>query len=104
MRQFGDIGVILTSVGFAVFASMLLITGNTMVNSVRERLSEFAMMRALGFGRRQLALIVFRECAILIGLGAALGLLAGWGVTRLMAPVMTTLLRSFSCDVADGTS
>jgi putative ABC transport system permease protein len=95
MRQFGDIGAILTSVGFAVFASMLLITGNTMVNSVRERLGEFAMMRALGFGRRQLALIVFRECAILIGLGAALGLLAGWGVTQLMAPVMTTLLRSF---------
>lgn len=96
MRQFGDINAIIVAVGLAVFASMLLITGNTMANSVRERLVEFAMMRALGFGRLQLALIVLRESAILVGAGAVLGVLAGWGVSRLMVSVMTLVLRGFT--------
>jgi putative ABC transport system permease protein len=96
MRQFGDIGAVVTSVGLAVFASMLLITGNTMANSVRERMGEFAMMRALGFGRLQLAFIVLREAAILIGMGAAFGVLAGWGMSRLMASAMTQVLRGFA--------
>ena len=96
MRQFGDIGAIVTYVGLAVFASMLLITGNTMANSVRERMGEFAMMRALGFGRLQLAFVVLREAALLIGAGAAIGVLAGWGLSMLMAPVMTHLLMGFA--------
>jgi putative ABC transport system permease protein len=96
MRQFGDIGSIITFVGLAVFASMLLITGNTMANSVRERMGEFAMMRALGFGRLQIALVVLRESAILVGVGAGLGVLAGWGVSRLMEPVMLSVLLGFA--------
>jgi putative ABC transport system permease protein len=96
IRQFGDVGAIITSVGLAVFASMLLITGNTMANSVRERMGEFAMLRALGFGRLQLALVVLQESAILIAAGAALGVLAGWGVSRLMAPAMSSVLRDFA--------
>jgi putative ABC transport system permease protein len=96
MRQFGDIGAIITAVGFAVFASMLLITGNTMANSVRERFGEFAMMRAIGFGRFELAFIIFRESAILISVGAALGVLAGWELSRLMEPLMTQVLLAFS--------
>jgi putative ABC transport system permease protein len=95
-RQFGDIGAILTYVGLAVFGSMLLITGNTMANSVRERMGEFAMMRALGFGRWQLAIIVLRESAILVGVGASLGVLAGWGMSGLMEPIMTSVLRGFT--------
>ena len=96
MRQFGNVGAIITYVGLAVFASMLLITGNTMANSVRERLNEFAMMRAVGFSRVELAFVIFREAAILVGVGAALGLLMGWGLVRLMEPVMTDILISFS--------
>jgi putative ABC transport system permease protein len=96
MRQFGDIGLVITYIGLAVFASMLLITGNTMANSVRERMGEFAMMRALGFGRLQLAFIVLRESAILVGMGAALGVFAGWGLSRYMAPIMTAVLRGFA--------
>ena len=96
LRQFGDVGSIITYVGIAVFASMLLITGNTMANSVRERMNQFAMMRALGFGRLQVAFIVFREAAILIGAGATLGVLAGWGVSKLMEPIMAPVLRGFA--------
>lgn len=96
LRQFGDIGAIITYVGLAVFASMLLITGNTMANSVRERLSEFAMMRALGFSRFEVASIVFREAVILVGLGAVTGVLVGWALSRVIAPVMTQTLVSFS--------
>jgi putative ABC transport system permease protein len=95
MRQFGDVGAIITWVGLAVFASMLLITGNTMANSVRERMGEFAMMRALGFSRFQITLIVLGESAILSGVGAALGVLAGWGVSKLMGPIMTKILLGF---------
>lgn len=96
IRQFGDIGSIVAYVGLAVFASMLLITGNTMANSVRERMGEFAMMRALGFGRLKLAFIVLREAALLIGTGAVLGVLVGWGVSTLMAKVMMRVLEGFA--------
>ncbi|HLY06954.1 MAG TPA: ABC transporter permease [Rhizomicrobium sp.] len=96
MRQFGDIGAIITYVGLAVFASMLLITGNTMANSVRERLGEFAMMRALGFSRLEVTLVVLREAAILVGAGAALGVVLGWALSKLMKQVMVQVLNSFS--------
>ncbi|MGC8534069.1 MAG: ABC transporter permease [Rhizomicrobium sp.] len=95
LRQFGDVGLLLLYVALAVFGTMLLIAGHAMVNSVRERTGEFAMMRALGFSRIALVLHLLRESLLLIGTGAAVGLALGWELTRLMAPYITPVLRAF---------
>jgi putative ABC transport system permease protein len=96
LREFGDVGAIITYVGAAVFFSMLLITGNTVANSVRERWGEFAMMRALGFGRMRLMRLVLVEAFVLTGTGAVLGLAAGWEICRLLTPYITGLLQAFA--------
>jgi len=95
VKSFGDVGAILTYIGIAVFFSMLLVTGNAMSNSVRERMNEFALMRALGFGRARLAWLVLKESAWIIGLGAGLGLLLGWRLCLGMAPVIGDILPYF---------
>jgi putative ABC transport system permease protein len=96
LREFGDIGAIISSIGMAVFFAMLLITGNTMANSVRERTGHFAMLRALGFSRWRLAGLVLFESLLLTGTGAALGLLLGWEICRLVSPSIVGILQAFS--------
>src|SRR5690606_11240155 len=48
-KQFGDIGLITTYILGAVFFTMLLVAGNTMAQSVRERIPELAILKTLGF-------------------------------------------------------
>jgi putative ABC transport system permease protein len=94
-KSFGDVGTIIIGVGLAVFLSMLLVTANAMSNSVRERLSEFAVMRALGFGRRRLLWQVLRESGWIVGGGATLGLLLGWRLCVMMTPFVSDVLPYF---------
>jgi putative ABC transport system permease protein len=96
MREFGDISTILIGVGCAVFFSMLLIAGNTLANSVRERTSEFAAMRALGFERWHLVSLVLGESVLLVGTGCALGLGSGWMLCRLVAPEIVGAMQAFA--------
>jgi len=95
IRQFGNISAMVIYVGIAVFFSMLLIIGNTMAQSVRERTSEFAMFRALGFKRPWLAWLVMRESLMLIVTGGVLGLILGYEVTHLLAPNVGNVLQTF---------
>jgi putative ABC transport system permease protein len=82
IRQAGDIGGIITDVAIAVFFSMLLVVGAIMFQSARERHTEFAALRALGFTRGSILRMVIGEslltCLIggLIGIGIAAGLIA----------------------------
>lgn len=96
VKSFGDIGAILVETAVAVFFTMLLVSGNTMANSVRQRMHEFALMRALGFSRKRLAFLVLKESAALIGAGTATGLLLGWWVCQAMAPSVTANMPYFA--------
>ncbi|MGH8282389.1 MAG: ABC transporter permease, partial [Gammaproteobacteria bacterium] len=95
LRQFANISAIVTYVGIAVFFSMLLIIGNTMAQSVQERIAEFAMFRALGFKPSWLILLVFRESLLLVVSSGVLGLILGYAVTRLLTPYVGYTLRAF---------
>jgi putative ABC transport system permease protein len=57
------------------FFTMVLIVANALMQSVRERLGEMAVMQALGFQERTLLLLVFAEVFMLFGVGAGVGLL-----------------------------
>lgn len=82
----GDVRGIVYSLCAVVILTMLLIAANSMAMTIRERLNEVAVIRALGFERYQVAAILFGECALIgaVGglLGAGIGLfLFGSGVT-----------------------
>ena len=77
--QVGDIGALVTAVLTAVFFTMLLITANTMAQSVRERTSELAVLKTLGFTDRRVLLLVLAESLALAVAGGAVGL----GIGRL---------------------
>jgi putative ABC transport system permease protein len=95
IRQFGNITAMVIYVGIAVFFSLLLIVGNTLAQSVRERTSEFAMFRALGFRRAWIVLLIFQESLLLILSGSIAGLILGYLATRLLYPGVGNLLQTF---------
>ena len=74
VKQIGDIGLIVTAIMAAVFFTLLLLTGNTMAQAVRERIPELAVLKTIGFSNRSVLLLVLGEAVLLVGIGAVLGL------------------------------
>lgn len=73
-KQLGDIGLIVSAIMGAVFFTLLLLTGNTMAQAVRERIPELATLKTIGFSDVSLLLLVFAEAVLLIVIGGSLGL------------------------------
>lgn len=73
-KQFADIGLIVTAIMGAVFFTLLLLTGNTMAQAVRERIPELAVLKTIGFSNRSVLWLVLAESVLLVVLGGALGL------------------------------
>jgi putative ABC transport system permease protein len=73
-KQFADIGLIVTAIMSAVFFTLLLLTGNTMAQAVRERIPELAVLKTIGFSDRSVLLLVLVEAVLLIVIGGAIGL------------------------------
>jgi putative ABC transport system permease protein len=74
IKQLGDIGFILHAILGAVFFTLLFLTGNTMMQSVRERIPELAVLKTLGFTDSAVLGLVLVEALLLCAIGAALGL------------------------------
>jgi putative ABC transport system permease protein len=85
-KQIGDIGLIVRWILFAVFFTLLLVVGNTIAQSVRERIPELAILKTLGFTDRAVLGFVLAEAAALCVLGGVLGLAIatplGVGITQ----------------------
>jgi putative ABC transport system permease protein len=79
LRQVGDINLFVEAIMGAVFFTLLLLTGNTMMQSVRERIPEFAVLKTLGFTDGGLFALVMAESALLSLAAAALGMAAAAG-------------------------
>jgi len=73
-KQFGDIGLITTLILSAVFFTMLLVAGNAMAQSFRERIPEFAILKTLGFSDVTVMFMVLAEAMLICALGGLLGL------------------------------
>jgi putative ABC transport system permease protein len=74
IKQLGDIGFVLHAILGAVFFTLLFLTGNTMMQSVRERIPELAVLKTLGFGNGTILGLVVSESLLLCGIGALIGL------------------------------
>ncbi len=74
IKQIGDIGLIVRWILFAVFFTLLLVVGNTMAQSVRERVPELAVLKTLGFSDGSVLGFVLAETFALCLLGGLVGL------------------------------
>jgi putative ABC transport system permease protein len=82
LSALADLSTIVFSLCAVVMVTLLLIAGNAMAMNVRERISEVAVIRALGFQRGQVAAILFGEATVMAILGGVAGAAAAfalWG-------------------------
>ena len=85
MKQMADIGLIVGSIMGAVFFTLLLLTGNTMAQAVRERTSELAILKTIGFSSVSVLLMVLAESVLLVLIGGLLGV----GLSALIGPAVS---------------
>lgn len=76
-EQMGNIGAIVVAILTAVFFTILLVVGNTMAQSVRERIGELGVLKAIGFTDGLMLTLVLAESLLLSLLGGAIGLTLG---------------------------
>jgi len=94
-NQMGNIGKLLTMVAAAVFFTMLLVTANTMGQSIRERINEIGVMKTLGFSGAGVTTMILGEAILVTALGGYIGLalaaLVGEGIGEAMAQFFPVL-------------
>jgi putative ABC transport system permease protein len=110
--QIGNIVFIVAAILSAVFFTILLVTGNTMAQAVRERTGELGVLKAIGFTNVQIVSFVLAESCLLTVLGGALGLGLAWlmisrgdptsGLLPLFSFPTRDLLTGFGISVALG--
>lgn len=84
MKQLADINLIVTSIMGAVFFTLLLLAGNTMMQAVRERTSEIAVLKTLGFSGASVLAMVLAEAVLLLFIGGCIGL----GLASVVGPAV----------------
>ena len=90
--QYVDLGLIVHAIMGAVFFTLILLTGNTMAQAVRERVPEFGILKTLGFSRGGVLSLVLAESVLLVALGGIGGLLLAAGVVHALQTQMGTQL------------
>jgi putative ABC transport system permease protein len=80
-KQIGDIALITASILGAVFFTILLVTGNTISQSVRERTGELGVLKAIGFTNTHVLVLVMAESCLIAVIGGVLGLSLAWLLT-----------------------
>lgn len=95
-QQFVDMAMVIKLVVIAVFFTLLLIVCNTMIQGVRERKNESAVMKALGFSSRSLIKGIYLESILLIGLGALAGSLLAYLLITVVAQNFNDFLPGIS--------
>jgi putative ABC transport system permease protein len=80
--QVGDIGAIMIAVSSVVLVMFGLVASSTMAQSVRERTSEIAVLKTLGFSGRAILALVFAESLFIACVGGGLGLALAWLIAK----------------------
>lgn len=85
VKQLADIGLIVSSIMGAVFFTLLLLAGNTMMQAVRERTNEIAVLKTIGFSSRSVMAMVLAESMLLLLIGGVIGL----GLASVIGPAVS---------------
>jgi putative ABC transport system permease protein len=84
IAQIGDMQFFVNAIVAAVMFTLLFLTGNTMMQSVRERIPELAVLKTYGFGNASILALVFGEALLLCVAAAGIGL----GIAAALSPMI----------------
>jgi putative ABC transport system permease protein len=99
--QVGDIGAIVRIIVTVVFFIILLVVGNTIAQAVRERTSELAVLKTLGFTNGKVLALVLAESLLVALLGALLGLAFAYPLVAGVGMALKAFLPVFYIPAAD---
>jgi putative ABC transport system permease protein len=92
VKMLGNIAGIIQGITAAVVVAILIVTANTMSTAIRERTSEIAVFRAMGFSAGRVLALLLSEGVLLVGVGGAVGVLlaqsAAGGIRGAMVATM----------------
>jgi putative ABC transport system permease protein len=100
-KQIGNIVFIVAAILSAVFFTILLVTGNTMAQAVRERTGELGVLKAIGFTNGRIVALVLAESCLLAVIGGVAGLALAWAAIPIVAAALAGLLPLFFLPVND---
>lgn len=102
-RQLGDIALIVNSILSAVFFTILLLTANTMSQSTRERIPDYAVLKTLGFKNAHVFAMILVESILITCSGATLGLIIAIVLIENLDTLLPSLgqLSNISVNVSD---
>jgi putative ABC transport system permease protein len=86
IKQLADIGLIVSAIMGAVFFTLVLLTGNTMAQAVRERVPEFGILKTIGFSDSAVLALVLMEALLIVMIGGFTGL----GVAAMAMPLISS--------------
>lgn len=96
MGQFANIGFIVTSIGAVVFFTLLLMVGNSMANSIRERTKDIGVLKTLGFSSTRILLLVIGEGLMIALSGGLVGIVFGWLIVQALGVGLSGFLPGFA--------
>ncbi len=82
IASIGDIGFFVNAIIAAVMFALLFVTGNTMMQSVRERIPELAVLKTYGFSNASVVSLVLAESILLCSVAAVIGI----GIAAVISP------------------
>lgn len=88
LAQLGDLDFFVEAIVTAAFATLLLLTGTTLMQAYRERIREFAVMKTLGFTDAGICALLISEAVLLTAGSALLGL----AIAHALLPALGTLM------------
>jgi putative ABC transport system permease protein len=94
----GNIQTYIRNIGFAVMFSLTLVAANAMAMSLRERTTEIAVLKAIGFPRTRVLTMILGESCLIAGVGGAAGLAIGSAFLQTMHKLSA---QFFPLSVAD---
>ncbi|MBB4289794.1 putative ABC transport system permease protein [Rhizobium leguminosarum] len=86
LRQFADVGLIVSLVVGAAFVTILMISVNTMLFAISERRFEIGVMKVLGFSRGRIVALILGETLFIFAVGGAGGLILAKLATLVIGP------------------
>lgn len=83
-------------VSFVVIFIIMAVVANTMAMTARERIGEYAIIKAIGFGGRHIALLIFGESLVITTIGCVLGIAATFPVADIFRKELGTFFPVFN--------
>jgi putative ABC transport system permease protein len=95
VKMMGNIGLLVRAIGSAVVFAILLVAANTMAIAARERTTEIAILKTIGYPARLIAGLLVAEGLLLTVLGWALGCGGSWLLCRGVSTAFATFFPVF---------